>query len=152
MTDNENSNSHHAGFLESLRAVSATVLDVLRIRVELISLEWHEEQERGKEVIVLAVVAALLLALGLLVLTLFVIVLFWDSYRLPAIGVVALLYVGGGVFSLMAMRKKMHDRQPIFSATLKEFADDLHALKAHHPEAAPEQGSSVITNEKISHE
>lgn len=136
MADNENIDAHQAGFIESLRAVSASVLDVLRIRVELISIEWQEEQERGKEVLVFAVVAALLLALGLLVLTLFVIVLFWDSYRLPAIAIVALLYIGGGTCSLLSMRKKMRNRPPLFSATLQEFSDDLHALRLRNRDDA----------------
>jgi len=134
MADNEKVDAHQAGFIESLRAVSATVLDLLRIRVELISIEWQEEQERGKEVLVLAVVAALLLALGLLVLTLFVIVLFWDSYRLPAIAAVALLYIGGGVYSLLSMRQKMRNRPPPFSATLQEFSEDLQTLRSHKHE------------------
>jgi uncharacterized membrane protein YqjE len=139
MADEENLAPHQVGFIESLRALSVTALDLLRVRVELISLEWQEERERGKEVLVLAVTAALLLALGLLVLTLFVIVLFWDTYRLSAIAVVALLYIGGGVCSLLSVRKKMRNRPPPFSATLQEFSSDLQALKSRKQEQSRDE-------------
>ena len=117
------------GFIDALRGLGATALDMLRVRVELISIEWQEERERGKEVLVLGVVGALLLALALLVFTLFVIVLFWDSYRLTAIAAVALLYFGGGVWALLQVQRKLRERPPPFAATLQEFAQDLSFLR-----------------------
>jgi uncharacterized membrane protein YqjE len=137
----EQADKPHPGFADAARAFGTSALELLRVRVELLSIEWQEECERGKEVIVLAVVGALLLALALLVLTLFVIVLFWDSWRLTAIAVVALGYLGGGAWALLKVQRMLRNRPKPFEATLQEFAHDLQALRRrdNEPLAAQQQ-------------
>jgi uncharacterized membrane protein YqjE len=135
----EQADKPHSGFADAARAFGASALELLRVRVELLSIEWQEERERGKEVIVLAVAGALLLALALLVLTLFVIVLFWDSWRLTAIAVVALVYLGGGAWALLKVQRMLRNRPKPFEATLQEFAHDLQALRRREDEATAVQ-------------
>ena len=121
--------SVHPSFLDALRRVGTTALDLLRVRVELVSVEWQEQRERGKEIVMLAAVAALLLAMAIFVLTLFVLVLFWDSYRLTAIAAVGLAYLGGGVWALQKLQQKVRERPPPLATTLQEFANDLKLLR-----------------------
>jgi uncharacterized membrane protein YqjE len=135
----------HPGFADTARALGASALELLRIRLDLLSVEWQEERERGKEVIVLAVAGALLLALGLLVLTLFVIVLFWDSWRLTAIAAVSLAYFGGGGWALLKVQRMLRNRPRPFEATLQEFAHDLQALRDHDAAPADSEGEAVHT-------
>ena len=117
------------GLIGSLRNLGATTLALIRTRVELVATEFAEEKERRKEMLILAVVGALFLALGLLLVAFFVIVLFWDNYRLLATGVVTLAYLGIGAWALVKLRQKIRESPPPFAATLAEFENDLALLK-----------------------
>jgi uncharacterized membrane protein YqjE len=117
------------GLAGSLRNLGASVLALIRTRIELIATELAEEKERRKEMLVLAVIAALFLALGLLLVAFLVVVLFWDSYRLIAICSVTLLYLGIGAWALLALRRKVRESPPPFAATLAEFDKDLQLLR-----------------------
>ena len=109
--------------------MGASALSLLQTRLELISIEWQEERERGKDVLVLAVIGTLLLAFGLLVATFFVIAVFWDSWRLTAIAIVALSYLGIGGWVLAKVRRQLRNRPKPFEATLQEFANDMAMLR-----------------------
>ena len=117
------------GLIGSLRNLGATTLALIRTRVELVATEFAEEKERRKEMLILAVVGALFLALGLLLVAFFVIVLFWDNYRLLATGGVTLAYLGIGAWALVKLRQKIRESPPPFAATLAEFENDLALLK-----------------------
>ena len=117
------------GLIGSLRNLGATTLALIRTRVELVATEFAEEKERRKEMLILAVVGALFLALGLLLVAFFVVVLFWDNYRLLATGVVTLAYLGIGAWALVKLRRKIRESPPPFAATLAEFENDLELLK-----------------------
>ena len=117
------------GLIGSLRNLGATTLALIRTRVELVATEFAEEKERRKEMLILAVVGALFLALGLLLVAFFVIVLFWDNYRLLATGGVTLAYLGIGAWALVKLRRKIRESPPPFAATLAEFENDLALLK-----------------------
>ena len=117
------------GLIGSLRNLGATTLALIRTRVELVATEFAEEKERRKEMLILAVVGALFLALGLLLVAFFVVVLFWDNYRLLATGGVTLAYLGIGAWALVKLRQKIRESPPPFAATLAEFENDLALLK-----------------------
>ena len=117
------------GLVGSLQNLGATVLALIRTRIELVATELAEEKERRKEMLVLAVTAALFLALGLLLVAFLVVVLFWDSYRIIAIGGVTLLYLGIGAWALLKLRRKVRESPPLFAATLAEFEHDMELLR-----------------------
>jgi uncharacterized membrane protein YqjE len=125
-----NHDSAQPGPLDSLRALGATFLALVGTRVELLVVELREEGERKKEMLVLAGVAAVFLALGLLLLAIFVVVVFWDSHRIAATAAVTMVYLGIGVGALARLKQKVRASPPPFEATLGEFAKDLEMLKA----------------------
>lgn len=120
-----------AKLIDSLQTMGASALELLRARVELIAIEWQEEQERGKDILILTAVGGLLLALSLLLLAFLIVVYCWDTYRLQAIFGVTALYFGGGVWSLLQVKKKLRNRPPAFAASLQEFANDAQLLRRH---------------------
>lgn len=117
------------GPLASLRALGATLLELIGTRAELAVVELREEGERRKEMLGLAVAGSLFLSLGLLLAALFVVVLFWDTHRLAAIGGVTLLYLGIAAFAFARLREKLRASPPAFEATLREFAADRQLLR-----------------------
>jgi uncharacterized membrane protein YqjE len=116
--------------LSALRSLGATFLALLGTRAELAVLELREEGERRKEMLLLAAVAGLFFALGLLLVALFIVVLFWDTHRLGALGGVTLVYLGIGGLALVRLKEKMRDSPPPFEATLAELAKDAEALRS----------------------
>lgn len=111
----------------------ASWVALLRTRVEIISLELEEQREWMEQMVLMAVAALFCLSLGLLLFTLFVVVLFWESHRLWVLGGFALLYLGAGLGLFIALRKKSRLKPKIFSATAAELSKDHSHLQPGHP-------------------
>lgn len=119
---------HAIGLIASLQQFVATALEVLQTRAEIVATEFEEERERLRELVVFGSVALFCLGFGFFFLTLFVVVLFWDSYRIYAVGGFALLYVGLGIFSAVSLRQRLKTRPRLFATTLAELAKDRERL------------------------
>lgn len=117
------------GPLDSARALGASLLALLEARAELVAIEFKEETQRRKSLFMLAYVAALFLGVGLLLLAFLIVVLFWDTYRLPAILGVTVAYTGIGAWAFLRFQKISSTSPPPFSATLGEFRNDLDMLR-----------------------
>jgi uncharacterized membrane protein YqjE len=119
------------GPIPSLRALGATLLELVGTRGELALVELREEGERRKEMLGLALAGALFLGLGLLLAALFVVAVFWETYRLAAIGAVTFLYLGIAAAAFARLREKLRASPPAFEATLRELAADRELLRGH---------------------
>jgi len=118
-----------SGLLGSVRRLGATLLGTAHTRLELLSTEAEEHVLRLSRLFVLAACALMLLTLGLLVATLFVLILFWDTHRLATAAALALVYLGGGVAVALYARSEARSHPRLFAATLAELAKDRHQLK-----------------------
>ncbi len=118
-----------AGPFASVRALGATLLELIGTRGELALVELREEGERRKEMLGLALAGALFLGLGLLLAAFFVVVYFWDTHRLAATGAVTLLYLGIAAAAFLRLREKQRTSPPPFEATLRELAADRELLR-----------------------
>ena len=130
MADESAKEAPKSGPLDSLRSLGATFLALIGTRAELLVVELREEGERRKEMLVLAGVAAVFLALGLALAALFVVVVFWDTHRVAATAAVTLLYLAIGAWAILRLKEKARTSPPPFESTLGEFAKDLEMLKA----------------------
>lgn len=117
-----------AGLLASLSRLASTAIEIVQTRIELIAAELDEERARLAQALLLAVVAAFFLALGVLLAVLFLVVLFWDTHRLLALGSLALLSLLAGGSALMVVRARLAQRPRLFSRTLEELARDRDDL------------------------
>ena len=120
------------GLVDSVKALGVTFLALVRTRAELIAVELQEDRERIKEIFMLSLVSALFCALGLLLLAVFIVVYYWDSYRLQAIGGVTLLYSGVGIWALVELVKRLRNNPPLLATTLQEFDHDIDILSKSH--------------------
>lgn len=121
---------HWGSFLDPLRSFLAKFTGLLHTRLELICTELEEERERLKESVVLGAAALFFLSLGILLLTLWVVVLFWESYRLYVLGGFAFLYLILGIVLGLSAKLKALRRPRLFSATLSELAKDRDQLRS----------------------
>lgn len=95
------------GLAESLRRAWASFLALLHSRVELLTRELELEVSRVVRLVVFGVIAFFFFGLGALTLTLFIIVLFWDSQRLVAIGFLTVVYFGLAVALGLAAKSQL---------------------------------------------
>lgn len=113
-----------AGFLASVRQLLATLLETVQVRLALLGTELEQEKHRVFSALVLAAVALVCLALGLVMLSLLVLLIFWDSYRVPAACALALLFGGGGAYLLVRAKQKLSAPSGLFARSLAELERD----------------------------
>lgn len=119
---------HTEGLLESLRNLAKTFVSLVQTRIEIFANEFDEERTRLARIVVLAVVAAFCLGLALVLLVLLIVVVFWDTNRLLAIGVIAGLFALGALAALVELRSAVRQRPKFLSATLAELHKDEKEL------------------------
>lgn len=117
------------GVAASLRSIGATLLDMAGTRAELALVEFHEEGERRKRMLFLALGAASFLAMALLFAGAFVVALFWDSHRLVAIAAVTGVYFAIAAIAVARLSALVRSSPPPFEATLRTLAADRDLLK-----------------------
>jgi uncharacterized membrane protein YqjE len=118
------------GLLASLRRLASSLAGALQTRLELFATEIEEERVRLARLLLLGVIASFFLALGMLTLTLFFIVLFWDTHRLLVTGLLAVIYFSAGLAVAYALRREAAAGSQLFSASLSELAKDRERLNS----------------------
>ncbi|QKO20922.1 phage holin family protein [Rhodoferax sp. BAB1] len=116
------------GLLASLRQLMATVLETAQLRLALLSNEIEQEKLRLFDGLLWAGLALLLLGLGALLLCAFIVVLFWDSHRLLALGTLALLFLGAGSLLLARARTRLQSQGGLFQSSATELGRDRAGL------------------------
>lgn len=124
--------SESTGLMESLKRMAGTLLAILQTRIELLSNEMEEERLHIGRMFLYGGIALLFFGLAIMLLTMFVLVLFWDSHRLLMLGGFAALFFVAGLLAYNALRRVARERSKLFSTSLAELANDRDWL-AHRP-------------------
>ncbi|MCC2961692.1 phage holin family protein [Massilia sp. IC2-278] len=114
---------------ETLGRIGATLLAMVRTRLALAAVEAQEEAQRVLGFAAWTLFAAFLGAGAFMLVALFVIVLFWDTHRLLAIGGMAGLFALAAVLILARVRAAFAARPPMMAATLAELNKDIAFIK-----------------------
>ena len=117
------------GFLDSLRSLGANLLGTVHDRVELFTVELHEEKIRLVQLLIWIGAIAFAGVVALTFISLTLVYLFWDSARLAVLGGLAVFYaaaLGGLAYAF----KRYLARQPRpFDATLQELREDRSCMQ-----------------------
>jgi uncharacterized membrane protein YqjE len=105
--------------------IAATLVAMVHTRLELAAVEVQEEARRLLGYLAWTLLAVLLVGAALLLVALFVILLFWDSYRLHAVAAMAALFALAGTVIAMKARSRFAARPALLSATLAELRNDV---------------------------
>lgn len=116
------------GILESARQLAATAIGLVHTRIEIIATELEEERVRLGRLLLLAVVAGFALAVAALLAVVFLVVVFWDTHRLVAIGVLFLVFIAVGMGCVWRLVHDARSRPKLFATTLGELAKDGERL------------------------
>ena len=114
---------------ESLRNLGGSILAMVQTRLELATVELAEERVRLMKIALYGLFGLLLFGLALITLTLLLIIVFWDSYRLHALVAIAAVYIVGGVICLLVARNLVKSATPLFEAALAELEKDRESLR-----------------------
>ena len=127
--------------LAAVGRVASTLVAMVGTRLELAAVEFQEDARRLLGYLAWSLLAVFLAAGSIMLVALFVILLFWDSYRLQAVAGMAVL-LGAAAFLIVSnVRARLNAQTPLFAATLAELRKDVEYVRhtAHaHAEAANE--------------
>ena len=122
--------SNSSGLFTSLRGFARTSVALVRTRLDLLKVEVQEEVARIASLLIWAVAAVLLAALGLGFLAVFLTVLLWESHRLLALGIFAALFLVSAGVAIFAVTRLAQQGSQLFAASLAELRQDEAALAA----------------------
>lgn len=120
--------SQSTGLLESLKRLAGTLLAIVQTRLELLSNELEAELLRIRQMLFYGIVTLFFFGLAIMLLTVFIVVLFWDSYRLQVLGGLTALFFFAGLMVWNALRRVARERSKLFSTSLDELTDDRDRL------------------------
>lgn len=115
--------------IDSLRALASSSISMVQTRLELATVELSEEKNRLIRMALLGLVGLVFFGLALFALTGLIVLLFWDNYRVQALGALVVIYLllGGGC--LLAARNILRNSPSLFEATLAEIDKDRESLR-----------------------
>ncbi len=112
----------------SSRRLGAAVLGLLHGHVELFGIELQEQKTRSLGLLLLAGLALVFTLLLLGALSVLVLILLWDSYRLAGIIGLCVFHGLAALFCGLRLKSLISDETSPFSATLEELAKDRERL------------------------
>ncbi len=126
----ENTPGATPGLLESLRLLATTLVSVAHTRLDLLSTDLEEDREHLASLVLLAFGALFCLGIGVVLSTILLVVLFWDTHRLLLLATLAALFLAAGLLGGAYARRKAKERPRLFVASLAELFKDRRELVA----------------------
>ncbi|MBP6020614.1 MAG: phage holin family protein [Burkholderiaceae bacterium] len=115
---------------QNVGELACTLLSVVRTRLELFALEAGGQKSHLIAVLGFAFGALLFLTLAVLVFSIAVALYFWPTdQRYLALGLLALIYCGLGIWMFLVVRHKLLYAATPFAATLDELRRDLALIE-----------------------
>ena len=116
------------GLLESLTTLAATLVAIVQTRLELLSADLEENREHLMSLLVLTLVALFCFGVGVVLATILLVVAFWDTQRLMVLGLLAGLFLTGGIAAWLFVMHKIKTKPRAFAASLSELFKDRQQL------------------------
>jgi uncharacterized membrane protein YqjE len=109
--------------------IMSTLVAMVGTRLELAAVEFQEDARRLLGYLAWSLLAAFLAAGSIMLAALFVILLFWDTYRLQAVAAMAAVLAIGAGLVVMSVRSRLNSQTPLFAATLAELRNDVETMR-----------------------
>lgn len=116
------------GLLESLSQLTATLVAIVHTRLDLLSSDLEEGREHWLALLVLTQAALFFLGVGVVLATILLVVAFWDSYRLTALGGLSAFFLTAGLVVWRVAVHKARAKPKLFAATLSELSKDRQQM------------------------
>jgi uncharacterized membrane protein YqjE len=129
MTDKTSTSSK--GLFESITALTSTLVAIVHTRLELLSTDLEEDRERLMSLVTLSLISLFSMMIAVVLVTITLVVAFWDSYRVLALASIAGVFLIVGVATWLAAIHKAKNKPKKFIASLLELIKDRHHLDAN---------------------
>ncbi len=113
----------------SLRGFAASLIELVQVRLELVSVETREEALRLGELLLYGALAVVLLSLGVAFLAVLLTVLLWDSHRLLALAVFSAVFLTLGLVAVFSVRARLMQGSRLWGASFDELERDKERLR-----------------------
>jgi len=114
---------------DSLRSLLAHLLELLQVRLELLTTELSGEVRRAALILLYAFIALVFGALSLLLLAVTVVIALWSEYRLLAAAIVTGVFVAITAVALWQVVRRIRGQPRLLAGTLDELRRDREALQ-----------------------
>jgi len=118
------------GFLDSLRDLGDGLLGSLQNRLELLSVELHEEKFRLIQIFIWISAAVFSGMLAITFASITLVYLFWETARIAVLGGLTVLYTGAAVVIFVSFRRFLSRQPKPFAATINELKNDRASIGA----------------------
>lgn len=125
------------GILAAAGRITATVVAMIGTRLELAAVEFQEDARRLLGYLAWTLLAVFLAGGAFMLVALFVIVLFWEDYRLQAIGGMAILFAAVAGLIVMKVKSGLNNQATLLSTTLAELRNDVAYIRGHAAAVQP---------------
>jgi len=119
------------GLLATARRMFRTFRGLVENRVELFLLEWKEERLRLFDALLLFAAGVICAGVTLVLLTLTLVVVFWEEHRILVLVLLTFAYAAGAGLAFWSLRRRLH-RWQAFSATLAQLKKDGECFEAQN--------------------
>ena len=111
--------------LESVGRLGSTLVDMVHTRLELAAVEVEEESQRMLGYLLFGLLSIILFGVAFLLLAFLVIVLFWDTHRIAAVGGMAALFAVAGAIVAMKVKAGFDNKPRLLEHTIAELRKDM---------------------------
>lgn len=117
--------------LNSLKNLTVTLIAIVHTRLELLSTDLEEGRERFISLLAMAFVSLFSLCFGAVLLTILIVVVFWDTHRLLVLGSLTGLFLVAGAVLGAVVIGKLKSMPRMFEASLTELIKDHQEIDSH---------------------
>lgn len=117
------------GLFDSLKTLAATLVAIAHTRLDLLSTELEEERVWLGSMLAWTLVALFCAGMGIVLATVFVVVAYWETHRLLALGVLAAAFLLAAVLAVLAVLAKARAKPRLFAGSLAELSKDREQLR-----------------------
>lgn len=120
--------SGRQGLLSSLTTLAATLVAIIHTRLDLLSTDVEEDRAHLLSLLVLALATLFFFGVGVVLVTILLAAIFWDTHRFLVLGALAGFFLAGGVATWSLAVRKMRVKPRLFAASLAELIKDRGQL------------------------
>lgn len=125
----ENTSSGSGGLLDSLTVLVGSLVSIVHTRLELLSTDLEEDREHLLSLVILSLISLFSLMVGVVLVAILLVVIFWDSHRLLALGLLAGFFILAGLATCAFAVRKAKTKPRLFLASLLELFKDSQQLR-----------------------
>lgn len=116
------------GLIASIQNLAGSLLSIVQTRLELVRVEIEEGRQHLVRLLVLTLFSVFCICMGVFLLAILLIVLFWDTHRVLVISLLTLSFLAAGSFLWLKTLNSLKRMPKMFEASLAELLRDRHHL------------------------